>query len=131
MLAEMDNSRLVVINSIRNVIHGISQVMSAGPVHGMCICVSVMFWCVSCYYFRAFLLLCVAHVYHVLPPAIKRACICIAVKSSYVIPLVYKSVFSLLVVVLVRVIPTTVVKSYTFSLVYKFKKQEVTGNETV
>ena len=40
--------------------------------------------------------------YHVLPPAIKRACICVAVKSSYVIPLVYKSVFSLLVVVLVH-----------------------------
>ena len=33
----------------------------------------------------------------------------IFVKFSYIIPLVYKSVFSLLVVVLVRVIPTTVV----------------------
>ena len=76
----------------------------------MHMCVSVMFWCVSCYYFWAFVLLCVAHVYHVLPPAIKRACICVAVKSSYVIPLVYKSVFSLLVVVLVRVIPTTAVQ---------------------
>ena len=57
MLAEMDNSRLVAINSIRNVIHGLAQVMSAGPVHGMCICVSVMFWCVSCYYLYYFVLL--------------------------------------------------------------------------